>query len=165
MRKIENIVIHCSDSNWGDREIIDKWHKENGWSMIGYHYVILNGKRRHDVVYDESIDGIIEPGRELDNDSYMETKEVGAHAKFFNENSIGVCLIGTNKFAVKQFETLYNLLMYWVKLVPGIKILGHYQLNPGKTCPNIDINDLVKFIGSVDLTTNINNIMGKYLKI
>ena len=38
------IILHCSDSEFGNAAIITKWHalpKPNGrgWSNIGYHYV------------------------------------------------------------------------------------------------------------------------------
>ena len=46
MREIKKIIIHCSDSEFGDAALIDKWHKERGWTGIGYHYVILNGCRK-----------------------------------------------------------------------------------------------------------------------
>ena len=48
MRKIQHIIVHHSDSKWGDGEVICRWHmnpkpKGNGWSKPGYHVVILNG--------------------------------------------------------------------------------------------------------------------------
>ena len=76
MREINTFIIHCSDT-YPDMDIgveeIRRWHKERGWSDIGYHYVIRrNGK--------------IEEGR---NDGI-----VGAHAKGMNENSLGICMVG-----------------------------------------------------------------------
>ena len=50
-----------------DAKIIDKWHKERGWSGIGYHYVI---KR----------DGQIELGRPID--AFLMTVAVGASCAF-----------------------------------------------------------------------------------
>jgi hypothetical protein len=44
VRKIDTIVIHQSDSAFGNAAVIDKWHRERGWSGIGYHWVILNGR-------------------------------------------------------------------------------------------------------------------------
>ena len=43
MRDIDKIIIHCSATPPDmhvDAERIDSWHKERGWSGIGYHYVI-----------------------------------------------------------------------------------------------------------------------------
>ena len=43
-RKIKNIIIHCSVSDFGDAELIRSWHvDERGWRDIGYNGVILNG--------------------------------------------------------------------------------------------------------------------------
>ena len=44
MREISKIILHCSDSEWGSASVIDQWHKERGWTEIGYHYVITNGQ-------------------------------------------------------------------------------------------------------------------------
>lgn len=102
MRSIDLIVIHCSASPngvWISPEQIDRWHAERGFQRapaaivaarptlphIGYHWVI-------------TADGTAWPGRALD--------EVGAHAKDFNAHSIGVCLVGTNAFFLRQWEQL-----------------------------------------------------------
>ncbi len=45
-KEIKRIIIHHSASDFGDAKLIDKWHKERGWKGIGYHFVVLNGKRR-----------------------------------------------------------------------------------------------------------------------
>ncbi|MDD7726846.1 MAG: N-acetylmuramoyl-L-alanine amidase, partial [Bacteroidales bacterium] len=76
MRKINEIIIHCSDTPAGEdfsAADIDRWHKERGWSCIGYHYVVR-------------LDGTIEKGRDL--------SRAGAHCAGHNANSIGVCYIG-----------------------------------------------------------------------
>ena len=78
-REIKKIIIHCSDSEWGDAYIIDKWHKERGWKGIGYHYVVLNGKRIPNS-FDKSEVGFIEKGRP--------DSEVGSHVVGMNSISI-----------------------------------------------------------------------------
>jgi len=54
-RFVDTLIIHCAATppsmDIGAKEI-DRWHKEQGWSEIGYHFVI----RR---------DGTIEKGRPL----------------------------------------------------------------------------------------------------
>lgn len=83
MRKIDEIVVHCSATRPGWLETqpladkvaeIDRWHKEDrGFDSIGYHWIIDR-------------DGVVLPGR---------AEEVaGAHAKGRNARTIGVCLIG-----------------------------------------------------------------------
>ena len=48
----DRITIHCSDSEWGNADVIDEWHKKRGWDGIGYHYVILNGYPTYNEVMD-----------------------------------------------------------------------------------------------------------------
>ena len=76
MRKIDLIVIHCSATRAGKNYTaadIDRWHRERGFSMIGYHFVVLRN-------------GTVETGRPL--------TQPGAHCKGHNSTSIGVCYIG-----------------------------------------------------------------------
>ena len=73
MRKIKEIIIHCSATREGrDYTVadIDRWHRERGFFCIGYHFVIYR-------------DGSIHVGRSVE--------EVGAHCKGHNTVSIGVC--------------------------------------------------------------------------
>ena len=43
MRELNKIIIHCSATPEG-RDVkadeIKQWHKDRGWSDIGYHFVI-----------------------------------------------------------------------------------------------------------------------------
>uniref|UniRef100_A0A6M3KRK9 Putative N-acetylmuramoyl-L-alanine amidase n=1 Tax=viral metagenome TaxID=1070528 RepID=A0A6M3KRK9_9ZZZZ len=134
MRKINLIIIHCSDSNFGDVNLIRKWHTlERHWSDIGYHYVILNGCRKKDD-YHLLDDGLLEIGRPLE--------QIGAHVEGKNANSIGVCLIGTKDFTGPQFSTLSKLVHNLLKQFPNSDVLGHYEAQNSKgskTCPNINM--------------------------
>ena len=89
MKKITEIILHCSATPEGKdyrAKDIDRWHKANGWKMIGYNYVI-------------DLDGKVEDGRPL----YMS----GAHTVGHNSNSIGICYIGgvTNDGKQKAKDT------------------------------------------------------------
>ena len=161
MRKINKIIIHCSDSGFGDVSIIRKWHLARGWREIGYHYVILNGKRSNKR-YNIKNDGLIEGGRELNNDPYLEAQEIGAHASGFNSESIGICLIGIKNFTPKQFESLILFCQYYKKLIPGIEILGHYEVTDKKSCPNIDMKDFRFAIEQITIMNDINHFFNKY---
>lgn len=138
MREIKKVIIHCSDSGFGDAALIDKWHKERGWNGIGYHYVILNGCRKAMMTgfepYKKEDDGWIETGRPIE--------EVGAHCEGQNSDSIGICLIGRHHFSAKQLyvslPSLLKDLFYGYRILAG-QIYGHYEFNPQKSCPNIDI--------------------------
>jgi N-acetyl-anhydromuramyl-L-alanine amidase AmpD len=115
MRKIDYLVVHCSATVEGKHitaEDIDRWHKQRGWSGIGYHYVIL-------------LDGTVQEGR-------PEAK-IGAHVKGYNKNSIGVCYIGglSKNKAPKDTRTpaqkaaLEQLLIDLKDKYPNAEIRGH----------------------------------------
>lgn len=141
-RKIEYLIVHCSDSEWGNVEVIRQWHLERGWRDIGYHRVILNGFISYDKFIenqrDYALDGAIESGRPDDI--------IGAHVKGMNSNSLGICLIGTKYFTYNQLCSLFKLLLTLIDIynIPIDNILGHNECptgkEQGKTCPNIDMN-------------------------
>lgn len=145
MKKWSNIIIHCSDSEWGSALVIDDWHKQRGWAEIGYHYVIMNGKPFSVHEYVALFDGVVEPGRKIDMDVWAESNEVGAHALGYNSDSIGVCLIGKKDFSEAQFVSLGFLVKFLMNQYPDVKtILGHNMTKSGKeqgkTCPNFDVH-------------------------
>lgn len=105
-------------------------HRKRKFLDIGYHYVI----RR---------DGSLETGRP--------PLTTGAHAKGFNKNSIGVCMVGgvseegepENNFTYSQFTTLKSLLNLLPKLTSNkVEILGHRDLpDVAKECPCFDVKE------------------------
>ena len=127
-RRITEIILHCSATPEGkDYTVNDirRWHKQQGWSDIGYHYVIYRN-------------GHIEPGRDIDIS--------GAHCEGHNSNSIGVCYIGgvaRNGKTAKDTRTLaqkaalLSLLKDLRELYPGAKIYGHRDF-AHKDCPSFD---------------------------
>ena len=156
MAKLTNIIIHCSDSEFGSASEIRRWHQQKGWKDIGYHFVILNGLIVPQTSFQKSLylpilDGSVEVGRKIDGDDLVSDNEVGAHALGYNANSIGICLIGKKHFTQAQFDSLRELLRDLMKRWSHIKkqdILGHYQTPKagGKTCPNFDVT---KFLETV----------------
>lgn len=148
MRTITDIVIHCSASKNGERvtvEDVDRWHAERGFmrrqafrerqnprlAAIGYHFVIYAS-------------GTVATGRHLE--------EVGAHVAGQNARSIGVCLIGTDRFTSAQWESLDRLVTALKKMYPAARVLGHRDYSPDrdgdgvieewewlKTCPGFDV--------------------------
>ena len=119
MREIDEIIIHCSDSDVASHdniETIGEWHKQRGFSQVGYHFYI-NKK------------GDIELGRSVGI--------AGAHCKGHNANSIGICVGGRSWFNTKQGSTLSLLVKILRHSFPNIdKVSPHYKYNPEKTCPN-----------------------------
>lgn len=130
---MKGVVIHCSDSTWGNSIVIDRWHRER-FDEIGYPYVILNGMTHHDY-FNPLADGLIEIGRRVD--------KLGAHCHGFNQH-LGICLIGeSGKFTQKQEDSLIKLLKQIKELYKGIEIFRHSDLDPAKKahCPGISDED------------------------
>ncbi len=129
MRQIDLLIVHCTDSDIASHDnykTIRKWHvEENGWSDVGYHFLIL---KSGEVV-------ICRP---------IHIK--GAHCKKHNSNSIGICLTGKNNFSEKQFSSLKKLVSE-LKIEFGLNdydILGHKDLDKNKTCPNFNVYEAIK---------------------
>jgi len=129
MRKINKVVVHCSDSDHAHHDNIDaiyQWHViERGWSDIGYHYVITK-------------DGVIHKGRP--------EEKAGAHVKEHNSDSIGICLTGSKVFSTKQLASLRMLVN--ADILPHHKlthkdIYGHRDFDGSKTCPNFDVHQAI----------------------
>lgn len=125
MLKCENIkflVVHCSDTDNKssiNAKYIHKMHLDFGWDGIGYHKIILRS-------------GKIENGRP----EYW----IGAHVRGKNNISLGVCLVGRDKFTKKQFVSLEKILTKWKTSYPKSKIVGHCDFETtSKTCPNFDV--------------------------
>ena len=134
-RKATNyIAVHCSASAPDPKtsaKVIDRWHRQRGFLMIGYHYVIKT-------------DGTIEQGRDKD--------AIGAHVEGFNADSIGICMVGgvdvtgvfagkpRNNFRPKQFAALESLLKTLRKEYPQAVIQGHRDFpDVTKACPSFDV--------------------------
>jgi len=133
LKEIKFIVVHHTRGDYDSIDKIKEFHtKVRGWKDIGYHWVIGDGKGL--------IDGKLYKGRS--------EKFIGAHVKGFNQNSIGIVLVGNFDKAPpskKQIETLIKFLkakMKKYKISSG-NILGHNETKDAtKTCPGrfIDMN-------------------------
>lgn len=128
----DTIIIHCSATRNGHdfrASDIDRWHREQGFAEIGYHYVI-------------DLDGTIEVGRPL--------TMAGAHCKGWNKRSIGICYIGgldangmpADTRTHAQKVSLHNLVEQLMERFPSItQVLGHRDTSPdrngdGKNTPD-----------------------------
>lgn len=136
-RTIKEIIVHCTATPEGRNMTIEQIrqdHIRQGWSDIGYHYVI-------------DLNGMVLTGRDVDI--------IGAHCKAGGHNtySIGVAYVGGvenipgvpyEKLKAKDTRTmvqkaaLLGLLMDLVCLYPEAKIYGHRDFERGKDCPSFD---------------------------
>lgn len=126
-----DVVIHASASKYGNAAEITKWHLSRGFKAIGYHFIILNGQTGLKKYY-KYFDGSIETGRPIDDDSWFELDEVGAHTLGHNY-SVGICLIGeSNTFTENQLASLIKLLKILKKQFGSIKVYQHSDFEPKK---------------------------------
>lgn len=136
MRPLSEIIVHCSATrpNWMDgksaaakvREI-KLWHtRDNGWSDIGYHFVIDR-------------DGTVTQGRPLER--------VGSHTRGRNTGTIGVCLLGgfgaaatdafAEHFTPSQDRALRALIADLQRKYGKLAVSGHNQW-AAKACPGFN---------------------------
>jgi len=148
MGKWNNLILHHSASSYGTARLINKWHRERGWSGIGYHFVILNGRlTQEDFLEQRRCDamiGQIATGREFDLDQWVEANEVGAHALGFNRDSVGVCMIHRNgPIPVAVLSSTVRLVADLTRRleIPIDKVLGHGEIDSKKEhCPGTDMD-------------------------
>lgn len=116
------IVLHHSASNASTKyNDIHMWHLNNGWSGIGYHYVIHS-------------DGGVYRGRPewaRGSHAYQDEKHEA------NSNGVGICLSGNFQLdnpTEAQMQSL-TLLIHdiWTRY-PGIPVIGHCDVMP-TACP------------------------------
>lgn len=126
------VILHCSASSFGNAALIDKWHLERGWKGIGYHYVVLNGWIASGI-YNARFNGHIETGRPMDGDPFVTIEEQGAHVKGFNQQSVGICLIGQSaQFTNEQLNSALQCVFMLEEQFKEITVLQHSELDTGK---------------------------------
>ena len=140
MRDLNRIILHCAATPEGREVSLDtirKWHTDpppqgNGWSDIGYHYVI-------------HLDGLTEIGRPVSIQ--------GAHTSGENEDSIGVCYVGgVDKDLVPKDTMTVQQEISFVELVNSLRLTfgylsvhGHNEYS-SKACPSFSVEKKFGFI-------------------
>lgn len=135
------IVIHHSGSPGGSPESIDRLHRSWGFAGLGYHFVIGNGL--------DFGDGAVFVGSRWTNQepgAHVAKRAAGAtpDADWFNEHSIGVCLVGNGdrrSFTEAQIQQLEALVLELQRElnIPDSQVYLHSDLvqvaNPGRFFP------------------------------
>ena len=125
-REIDRVFLHCSASSnkkHDDVSVIRKWHKERGWSDVGYHYFI-------------TFDGTLQEGRDIER--------TPAAQKGHNTGTIAICLHGLKDedFTEEQFETLKELCGDIFLELPDVTFHGHCEV-AAKACPVFDYQEVL----------------------
>jgi len=129
---VEKLVVHHSASKKSTtkKSDIDSWHKQRGFSQVGYHKIIEG-------------DGKIVSGRS--------EKLKGAHAKGTNHNSLGVCVVGNFENEIPsdvQIISVIKVLVEWCKKyeLTSTDIYGHGNISGTTTktsCPGKNLISLL----------------------
>lgn len=129
MHSLSRVILHHSASALTTtRDQIDQWHRDKGWSGCGYHYVVEG-------------DGTVQVGRRLPGQ--------GAHARGANTDSIGICIVGDNTVAGREWTqkqidaTHMGLLTPLWALFPWLTLHGHRDVGSTRTeCPGVDVHEV-----------------------
>lgn len=138
MRKITKIILHCTATPEGKDytvQQIRQWHVEgNGWTDIGYHFVIYRN-------------GSVHTGRPVER--------AGAHTKGQNEHSIGISYVGgcaadgktpKDTRTPAQRAALASLVKKLLKQYPGATVHGHNEF-ANKACPSFNVKSWLAEVG------------------
>lgn len=150
-RRIKYIVNHWADM--GPKTTVSDIraiHLRKGWRDIGYHRIILHPESKQFERPPEDWWSLVKTGRYLNEDLYVEEKEVGAHTLHFNSVSVGVCTVGMPGLALHplQREAIIRtnrVLVNRFQLDPKAAIKGHRDFNPTQ-CPGDEIYALLSDI-------------------
>lgn len=142
MRKIDEIIVHCTATNskWMEDHPVEdvvkeitRWHtEERGWSDCGYHAIIHR-------------DGAVGFARPVER--------AGAHCRGRNKTTIGVSLVGgrggvadgkfEDNFTHAQEYALRNLIEEYQEQFPEIKSVTGHNSYASKACPCFSVEDWV----------------------
>ena len=150
MKTIDAIVIHCSATR-AEQNVtasdLDQWHKERGFAMIGYNYVV-------------DLDGTIEVGRPLTRDG-AHCNTAGVSGSSYNKHSIGICYVGgldkkgraADTRTARQKVALARLVYELIEKYPSIKeVIGHRDASPDKNGDGVvTSNEWVKMCPCFDV--------------
>lgn len=126
-RFVGRVFLHCSASDNPDHDNVatmDLWHKQRGWTGVGYHFFIRKS-------------GLLEIGRDIE--------KVPAAQEGHNAGSIAICLHGLarDKFTEAQFRTLVGLCHQINEAYAGhVTFHGHCEV-ARKACPVFDYKSLL----------------------
>lgn len=127
--KTNRIILHHAAATNCTAEDVDRWHKGNGWTCIGYHFFVDK-------------EGNVYRGRPENT--------VGAHASNNNSDSIGICAEGNfenEAMPEAQKQALKELVAYLKNKYGISKVQGHKDVNatacPGKNYPFNEIANSV----------------------
>ena len=138
MRYIDKLIVHCTATpQFKDFDVEDvrDWHvKGNGWSDVGYHWLV-------------KLDGTVQEGRPIER--------IGSHVRGQNKSSIGIAYVGGMDKDMNQWidtrtpeqkDAIFNLLMDLKFQFPDAVVYGHNDFTDKKVCPCFNAKEEYKEI-------------------
>lgn len=139
--EVRKIALHAAavPGEWAEKHDarsavaeINRWHKQKGWTGIGYHFVVMP-------------DGTIGQGRPI--------TKVGAHVLGHNAGSIGILMIESDTirhvadspleyFTPLQVAAVRGIIAVIDSAAPEVEIVGHNQLDRSKLCPGFVVRPI-----------------------
>ncbi|TEB09616.1 N-acetylmuramoyl-L-alanine amidase [Pelotomaculum propionicicum] len=110
------IILHHAAASSCTAQDIHRWHLNNGWAGIGYHFFVAK-------------DGKVYRGRPADT--------VGAHTYGYNNRSIGICAEGDYVYDImpaQQKASIVALCKVLLATYKSAAVYGHRELNATE-CP------------------------------
>lgn len=139
LNSVTRLILHHAEARTCSAEDIHRWHKQNGWSGAGYHFLV----RKEGTVY-----------------RLRPENKIGAHAKGANSNSLGICFEGsyqTETMPDAQIKAGQELVAYLKKKYGISKVQRHSDVCktscPGRNFPF----DLVAYGGQTVIDATPNN--------
>ena len=126
-RAVRRVFLHCSASDnpeHDDVQVIRRWHRERGFSDVGYHYVVTKA-------------GFVQTGRPLERDP--------AAQEGHNQATIAICANGlaVDRFTPVQLTAVRDLCRAIAGAYRGrVTFHGHCE-GSAKACPVFDYRGLL----------------------
>ena len=116
------IVVHWSDSPAMTLDQCNDWHDARGWNGCGYNYIIQR-------------DGSVDTARGLER--------IGAHAKGYNSQFLGVCFVGNSAPTAAQLDAWKDLKYRLEEKLGRLPVFTHASIGSTE-CPGPALKDLVQ---------------------
>ena len=139
--KPKKIVLHHAEASNCTVQDIHRWHLNNGWSGIGYHFFVRK-------------DGTIYRGRP--------ENAIGAHVSGANTNTLGICAEGsymTETMPIAQLNAIKELIRYLDGKYGELPIYGHREVG-SSNCPGVNYPlDEIKARSGVQSGQSVENVI------
>lgn len=116
-KETNGIIMHHAAAEKCTADDIHRWHLNNGWAGIGYHFFVRK-------------DGSVYRGRPIDT--------TGAHTYGKNSDSLGICFEGNfekEEMPESQKNAGIELVSYLMELYPQITLISKHMDHNATACP------------------------------